>query len=188
MKKQKFEVATDEDLNVVKNIIYTIRGRQMMLEYKLLENDRRFDELYDELHKSKKEEFKQKIFFKGQIYDAYSLIIDIIQSAKDEIVVIDNFADNSLLKMLAKKNENVVATIVTANNSPIRKIDIRKFNLQYPKLTLKYAKQFHDRFIIIDNHELYHIGASLKDLGNKCFGITKIEEPNILGEVLKQVS
>ena len=181
MKKQKFEVATDEDLNTVKNVIYTIRGRQMMLEYKLLENDRRFDELFDELHKSKKEEFKQKIFFKGQIYDAYSLIIDIIQSAKDEIVIIDNYTDNSLLKMLAKKNNNVNVTLITGSKSPIRKIDIKKFNLQYPK-------QFHDRFIIIDNHELYHVGASLKDLGNKCFGITKIEEPNILGEVLKQVS
>ena len=126
--------------------------------------------------KKTEKEFKQKIFFEGQIYDSYSLIIDIIKQAKQKILIIDNYIDDSILKMLSKKNKDVEAVILTTPNSNIRKLDIQKFNKQYPILKLAYINKFHDRFIVIDNKELYHIGASLKDLGKKCFAISIIND------------
>ncbi len=86
------------------------------------------------------------------------------------------YIDDSILKMLSKKNKDVEVVILTSQNSNIRKLDIQKFNKQYPTLKLAYTNKFHDRFIVIDNKDLYHIGASLKDLGKKCFAISKIED------------
>ncbi len=143
---------------------------------KLLSHDEKFNLVFNELQKQNTEEFKQKIFFNGQIYDAYSLIIDIIRTAQSKILIIDNYIDDSILKMLSKKNKEVEVVILTSSNSNIKKIDIQKFNSQYPSLKLSYTNKFHDRFIVIDNKDLYHIGASLKDLGKKCFAISKIED------------
>ncbi len=126
------------------------------VEYKLLEHDRKIDIIFDELQKEKQEEFKQKIFFDGQIYDAYSLIIDIIKTAQNKILIIDNYIDDSILKMLSKKNIDVEVIILTSSKSNLRKIDIQKFNKQYPKLKISYTNKFHDRFIVIDNKDLYH--------------------------------
>ena len=153
------------------------------VEYKLLEQDKKFDIIFDELQKDKQEEFKQKIFFDGQIYDAYSLIVDIIKTAQNKILIIDNYIDDSILKMLSKKNKDVEVVILTSQNSNIRKIDIQKFNTQYPTLKLAYTNKFHDRFMIIDNKELYHIGASLKDLGKKCFAISKIQDEEYIEKI-----
>ena len=133
-------------------------------------------QVFDRLSKNEKEEFKQKIFFDGQIYDAYSLIIGIIKRAKNKILIIDNYIDDSILEMLQKKNKNVEVIILTIQNSKLTKLDIQKFNKQYPTLKIAYTNKFHDRFIVIDNKELYHCGASLKDLGKKCFAISKIED------------
>ncbi len=153
------------------------------VEYKLLEQDKKFDIIFDELQKDKQEEFKQKIFFDGQIYDAYSLIVDIIKTAQNKILIIDNYIDDSILKMLVKKNKDVEVVILTSQNSNIRKIDIQKFNTQYPTLKLAYTDKFHDRFMIIDNKELYHIGVSLKDLGKKCFAISKIQDEEYIEKI-----
>ena len=122
----------------------------------LTKHEKQFEKVFDELQKKTEKEFKQKIFFEGQIYDAYSLIIDIIRSAKMKILIIDNYIDDSVLKMLSKKNKNVEVVILTSPNSNIRKLDIQKFNKQYPILKLAYGNKFHDRFIVIDNKELYH--------------------------------
>ncbi len=153
------------------------------VEYKLLEQDRKlsnheknFETVFDELQKNKELGFKQKIFFNGQIYDAYSLVIDIIKTAKNKILIIDNYIDDSILKMLAKKNKDVEVVILTSQNSSLTKLDINKFNKQYPILKVSITNKFHDRFIVIDNKELYHCGASLKDLGKKCFAISKMED------------
>ena len=146
------------------------------VEYKLLEHDKKFDQVFNELQKDRETEFKQKIFFDGQIYDAYSLIIDIIKTAKNKILIIDNYIDNSILKMLQKKNKDVVVVILTSQNNDLTKLDIQKFNKQYPTLKIAKTNKFHDRFIVIDNKELYHVGASLKYLGKKCFAISKIED------------
>ena len=153
------------------------------VEYKLLEHDKKFDEIFDNL--LKKEGFKQKIFFGGQIYDAYSLVIDIIKRAKNKIIIIDNYIDDSILKILIKKNKNVEVVILTSKKSNISKLDIQQFNKEYPILKLAKTDKFHDRFIIIDNKELYHCGASIKDLGKKCFGINKIDDIEIINKFVK---
>ena len=164
--------------------------RLTSIEYRVLEqnkmlteHEKKFEKVFDELQKNEKIGFKQSIFFDGQIYDAYSLIIDIIKKAKQKILIIDNYIDDSMLKMLSKKNKDVEVVILTTQNSNIRKLDIQKFNKQYPVLKLAYTNKFHDRFIIIDNKELYHIGASLKDLGKKCFAISKIEDDEYIEKI-----
>ena len=185
----KNEIAVQVSINIMNAFVemrkFIINNGQVFQEIntiksKLLEYDKKFDEVFNALQKSEQEEFKQKIFFNGQIYDAYSLIVDIIKRAKSKIVMIDNYIDDSILKMLAKKNKNVEAVIVTSQNSNLSKLDISKFNKQYPILKIARTNQFHDRFIIIDNKELYHCGASLKDLGKKCFAINKMEDFNFI--------
>ena len=156
--------------------INTIKGKLLEQDARLLSHDEKFNLIFDALQKQNQEESKQKIFFNGQIYDSYSLIIDIIKTAQNKILIIDNYIDDSILKMLSKKNKDVEVVILTSSNSNIRKIDIQKFNKQYPSLKLSYTNKFHDRFIVIDSKDLYHIGASLKDLGKKCFAISKMED------------
>ncbi len=148
------------------------------VEYKLLEHDKKFDQVFDQLQHE--ENIKQKIFFEGQIYDAYSLIIDIIKKANKKILIIDNYIDDSILKMLTKKKNNVEVVILTYDKSNIQQIDIQKFNKEYPILKVAKTNKFHDRFIVIDKKEMYHLGASIKDLGKKCFGINKIEGLDII--------
>lgn len=152
------------------------------VEYKLLEHDKKFDKVFDQLQNE--ENIKQKIFFEGQIYDAYSLIIDIIKKANKKILIIDNYIDDSVLKMLTKKNKNVEVVILTSEKSNIQKIDIQKFNKEYPIIKVARTNKFHDRFIVIDNKEMYHLGASIKDLGKKCFGINKIEDIEIIDKII----
>lgn len=179
----KNEIAVKVSINIMNAFVemrrFIVNNGQVFQEInnikvKLLEHDKKFDEVFNELQKDKEVEFKQKIFFEGQIYDAYSLIIDIIKTAKNKILIIDNYIDESILKMLSKKNKNVKVVILTSQNNNLTKLDINKFNKQYPTLKVAKNNKFHDRFIIIDNKELYHCGASLKDLGKKCFAISKI--------------
>jgi len=115
------------------------------------------------------------IFFDGQIFDAYLFVSDIIKSASKSIILIDNYVDESVLLLMSKRNSNVEATIYTANVSAQFKLDLKKFNAQYPIIEVKTFTKSHDRFLIIDNTILYHIGASLKDLGKKWFAFSKIE-------------
>lgn len=155
-------------------------------EYKLLEHDKKFDKVFNELQKDKNLEFKQKVFFNGQIYDAYSLIINIIKNAEKKILIIDNYIDDSILEMLSKKNKNVEVVILTSNRSNILRLDIQKFNSEYPTLKVVKTTKFHDRFILIDNKNLYHVGASLKDLGKRCFAISKIEDVGYISNILSE--
>jgi len=147
-----------------------------MIEYK-----DKIDELFDKLEPKKLE--SQKIFFDGEIYDAYSLIIDLIKEAKERIIIIDNYIDKSVLDMLVYKKESVNVELITSSHY-LTKLDINKFNSQYPNLKIRYTNIFHDRFIIIDN-TLYHVGSSLKDLGKKCFGINKIEDKEYLDKMIE---
>jgi len=118
-------------------------------------------------------EFKQGIFFNGQIFNAYAFASDLIKSAKKSIVLIDNFIDETVLTLFSK-NQNIKISIYTQNIPKQLQLDIQKYNKQYNNLEVKITKNFHDRFMIIDN-EVYHIGASLKDLGSKVFAFSKIE-------------
>ena len=115
------------------------------------------------------------VFFQGQIFDAYAKFESFIQSAEKEIVLIDNYVDLSVLERLSKKQKDVKVTIYTDPKTKLSEQDIRKFNKQYPQLTLKHSTKAHDRFLIIDNSTLYHIGASLKDLGKKCFAFEVLD-------------
>jgi hypothetical protein len=113
------------------------------------------------------------VFFDGQIFDAYVFVSDLIRSAKESIVLIDNYIDESVLVMLAKRNKNVSATIYTQKISAQMKLDLEKYNAQYPAITLKVLQGAHDRFLVIDN-TVFHIGASIKDLGKKLFAFSKL--------------
>ena len=157
--------------------------RLTTLEYKQIENEKNFDLVFNQLQISEVE--KQKIFYKGQIYDAYSLIMQIIKKANKKILIIDNYIDDSILEMLTKKKENVEAVIITSNKCNISNLDIKKFNKEYPTLKIARTESFHDRFILIDNKELYHCGASIKDLGKKCFAINKVENKEFLEVIIK---
>ena len=188
----KNEIAIQVSISIIRAFIemrrFILLNGQVFQEIddikgQLLEHDKKFDEVFDELQRKQDSEFKQSIFFDGQIFDAYSLIIDVIKKAEQKILIIDNYIDDSILKMLSKKNKDVEVVILTTQNSNIRKLDIQKFNKQYPVLKLAYTNKFHDRFIIIDNKELYHIGASLKDLGKKCFAISKIDDQEYIDRI-----
>ena len=126
--------------------------------------------------------FSNEIFFEGQIYDAYSLLLDIFNSSNKSIVIIDNYISKSLLDVLSKTNKKI--TIYTKN---IDNNLINKYNSQYHNVTIKINNSFHDRFIIIDNKILYHCGASFKDLGKKCFAINKINNINILNDLINSL-
>ncbi|MDD2791230.1 MAG: RhuM family protein [Sulfurimonas sp.] len=118
-------------------------------------------------------ELTQGIFYNGQIYDAYAFINDLLKLAKKEIILIDNYIDHTLFT-LCSKYPNIHFTIYTQEISKQLKLDFQKYEKQYKNIELKTAKEFHDRFLIIDNSEIYHIGASLKDLGNKVFAFSKL--------------
>ena len=185
----KNEVAVQVSINIMNAFVEMrkfianngqIFSRLTNVEYRLLEHDKKFDEVFNELQKNEENKFQQQIFYNGQIYDAYSLIVDIIKSAKNKIVIIDNYIDDTILKMLSKKENNVEVVILTSSNTTISKLDVMKFNKQYPTLKVATTNNFHDRFILIDGTELYHCGASLKDLGKKCFAINKIEDSKFI--------
>jgi len=117
----------------------------------------------------------QGIFYDGQIFDAWQFVSNLISKATKSIILIDNYIDDSVLTLLLKRQSKVEATIYTANISKQLKFDLERFNAQYQKIKLVQFNKSHDRFLIIDNHTVYHIGASLKDLGKKWFAFSKIQ-------------
>lgn len=132
------------------------------------ENDKKIQELFSLMDKYNIKE-TQGIFFQGQIFDAYAKFESFLATAKKEIILIDNYVDLSILERLSKKKKGVNVTIYTTPNTKLTTQDVQTFNTQYPTLTLKHTTKVHDRFLIIDKTTIYHIGASLKDLGKKCF-------------------
>lgn len=150
---------------------------QKYINNMVLEHDERIKLLEDTF--SKFDTFSNEIFFEGQIYDAYSLLIDIFNTSKESIIIIDNYISKELLDILSKTEGKVtIYTKVIDNNL------INKYNSQYHNVKVLINNSFHDRFIIIDNKVLYHCGASFKDLGKKCFAITKIDDKEILCNIL----
>ncbi|MCB6181467.1 ORF6N domain-containing protein [Dialister invisus] len=155
------------------------------IEIKQLETDRKFEEVFN--YMAANTEIKQIIFYDGQIYDAFSFIVGLIEKAKKTIILIDNYVDVNTLNILCKKSQGVDIVIVTAGKGNLSAKDITKFNAQYPKLSVKTTKDFHDRFLILDKTEVYHIGASIKDAGKKSFGITKIEDKDLINGIVNKV-
>ena len=155
------------------------------IEIKQLETDRKFEEVFNYI--AANTEVKQNIFFNGQIYDAFSFIVGLIRKAKKKIILIDNYVDVYTLNILCKKNQGVEVVIATAGKGSLSAKDIIKFNAQYSKLSVKTTTDFHDRFLVIDKTEVYHIGASIKDAGKKSFGITKIEDKDLVMSLTNKV-
>ena len=127
----------------------------------------------------------QGVFFDGQIFDAYELMSRIIRSATKEIILIDNYIDESVLAHMSKRADNVQAVIYTKTISRVLQLDLERHNSQYPPIQLRELRESHDRFLIIDRKELYHIGASLKDLGKKWFAFSKLD--GLLTDVMKKI-
>ena len=159
------------------------------IELKQLEYQKSTDEKFDKVFQYIEDhaESEQKIFFDGQIYDAFSLITSIIQKAKKEIILIDGYVDVDTLNILAKKNTGVDVKIYTYASAQLTNRDAANFNAQYPRLTVKKTQVFHDRFIILDGNTAYHIGASIKDAGKKCFGISLIADPGVVTDLLNRL-
>jgi hypothetical protein len=144
------------------------------VEVKLLENDQKFEKVFDALE-SKDRIPDQGIFFEGQVFDAYNFVSDLFRRAEKSIVIVDNYVDDTVLLHLTKIKKGVQVKIVTKSVSDQFRLDIKKFEEQYFHVEVKASKSIHDRFIIIDGEVLYHLGASLKDLGRKLFGFTKMD-------------
>ena len=159
------------------------------IELKQLEYQKSTDERFDKVFQyiENHAESEQKIFFDGQIYDAFSLITSIIQKAQNEIILIDGYVDVDTLNILAKKNVGVDVKIYTYASAQLTNKDADNFNAQYPTLAVKRTQVFHDRFIILDGKTAYHIGASIKDAGKKCFGISILEDSGMVTDLLNRL-
>ena len=151
-----------------------IDQRLKKLERKQIDSEIKFEEIFKALE-NKDLKPDKGIFFDGEIFDAYTFISDIIRKAEKSIIIIDNYIDDSVLTLFSKKRQNVKITIYTKDISKELQLDIAKFNAQYPTVEAIILKDSHDRFLIIDETELYHLGASLKDLGKKWFAFSKMD-------------
>ena len=176
----------NENKDIFKRVI-EIENDTSYIKNALIDHEDKINKIFNKF--DRKEDLKNKLFFDGEIYDVYSLLVDIISKANKEITIIDNYVDKVTLDILSKKKVNVMVLLITDENKcKLNKTDINKFNSEYPTLKIKYTNIFHDRFIIIDDKELYYLGASLKDLGKKVFGVSKIEDKEYLENLKERIS
>ena len=164
-------------INYNKNVL---PHKFMLLEDKVNDNTKRINELFDKFNP--KDIAKNSIFFENTFYDSYSLLMSILEKAKEEIIIIDNYASKELLDILKQVNTNI--TVVSKNIDNILK---KKYIKQYSNITFINNDLFHDRFIIIDRKILYNSGASFKDIGKKCFCINEIKEKDIIEEIIEKI-
>lgn len=143
------------------------------IEYHQIETDKRIDEVFKRLDANVQPQ--QGIFYEGQVFDAYQFVSDLVRKAKNSIVLIDNYVDDTVLTLLDKRADNVTATIYTQHISQQFQLDINRHNTQYPAINVEHFNRAHDRFLLIDD-EVYHIGASIKDLGKKWFAFTLMQD------------
>lgn len=144
------------------------------LELKQLKTDKKIDKVLNALE-SKEIQPKQGIFFEGQVFDAYQFVSDLIRTAGKSIILIDNYIDDTVLTLFSKRKKGVSLTVLTRTVSKQMELDVKKYNEQFPKTEVKEFANSHDRFLIIDESTVYHLGASLKDLGKKWFAFSKME-------------
>jgi len=145
------------------------------IELKQIQHDAKFEEVFNAIQ-SQDIVPKKGIFFDGQIFEAYKFASDLVRIAKQSIVLIDNYIDDSVLTLLSKRNKKVNVIIFTKEITKSLLLDLEKYNLQYPKIEVKEFALAHDRFLIIDDKDVYHFGASLKDLGKKWFAFSKFDK------------
>lgn len=145
------------------------------IEQKQIGYDKKFEQIFEAIE-SKDIKPEKGIFFDGQIFDSYKFVSDIIRRANNSIILIDNYIDDSVLTLFSKRNKDISVIIFTKEISKQILLDLAKYNSQYPHIEIREFKQSHDRFLIIDNREVYHFGASLKDLGKKWFAFSKFDK------------
>lgn len=148
----------------------SVEKRQLVFESKTAEN---FEKVFQALEAA--EPPRQGIFYDGQVHDAHAFASDLIRQAKKSLILIDNYVDDTVLTLLTKRKKSVTATLFTKTISKQLALDLEKHNAQYPPIAIKTFKDAHDRFLILDERDIYHIGASLKDLGKKWFAFSKFE-------------
>lgn len=173
-------VAMRKTLGKLHGVIQRLEG----VELKQLQTDSKVEQLLKAWEKD--QPAKQGIFFEGQLFDAHVFASDLIKKANKSLVVIDNYVDETTLMLLSKRKNQISCTVHTRINPALKK-DLEKHNQQYPEITLVENRSSHDRFIILDNIQLYHIGASLKDLGSKCFAFSRMDDvlPELITKLLK---
>ena len=193
------EVAVQMSISIMRTFVELRRfyannaalfDRISSVELRQLEYQRQTNEKFDQVfaYIGEHTESSEKLFFDGQIYDAHSFLISLIQKASTNIILIDGYVTTETLDMLSKKNAGVTVTIITYPGAQLSKNDIQLFNAQYPTLTVKRDASFHDRFLILDSKSVYHIGASLKDAGKKCFGLSLIDDWQIVSQLLSRIN
>lgn len=170
----------NEVLNVIVNIGF-FRCRRLTCRC-----DERFERVFDCM--GAHEEPRQMVFFEGQVYDAFELLVSLVQRAKESVVLVDGYVDAGTLNILAKKAEGVASTIWTRPKTKLTERDVETFNAQHPELTVRHTSSFHDRFLILDGTEGYLVGASLKDAGKRSFAITRIEDRSIIEAILSKLA
>jgi predicted XRE-type DNA-binding protein len=165
---------------------YSVNQRFMQIDDKLFQHEQKLLEHQKQIDFIVRTEIppKEGVFYDGQIFDAFVFVADLIRSAKKRIVLIDNYLDESLLMMLAKRGAKVKATVYTKTITPSIQADLTKHNAQYPAISIEAKPLIHDRFLLIDN-AVYHIGASFKDLGKRLFAFSRMEMT--AGELLKNI-
>lgn len=149
--------------------------RLEVVEKKQIDHDKMFERVFDAIQ-SRDLKPEKGIFFEGQIFDAHKFVSDLIREARYSIILIDNYVDDSVLNLFGKRKSEVKVLIFTKEINPQLRLDLQKYNSQYPIIEIKEFKQSHDRFMILDNHKVYHFGASLKDLGKKWFAFSCFEK------------
>lgn len=167
----------------------TTTERIRALELRQLEHQRMADERFDRIfdYMEAHETPRQKMFFEGQVYDAFELLTSLVRRARSEIILVDGYVDDRTLNVLAKREEGVDITIWTRPDTRLTMRDVEAFNAQYPSLRVEHTTAFHDRFLIVDRHEGYLVGASLKDAGKKSFAIARIEDDALIRAVLARL-
>lgn len=160
---------------IMKKYISKTLLEQTYINNLVLKDSKRIDLLEETLSKFK--EKSNHLFFEGQIYDAYSKINEIFRDAKKDLIIIDAYADITILDIIKKLSVNVI--VITKQNGLLTNMDIKKYNNQYHNLTIKYSDSFHDRYFIIDNNEVYHCGASINHAGTRTFSINILEEKEV---------
>ena len=190
----KSDIAVDVSIKIMDTFVrmrnFFVSNKDMFarldrVELKQIETDKKLEEVFNYI--ASNTEVKQKIFFDGQIYDAFSFIADLIGKAQSKLILIDNYVNVNTLNILCKKRSGVDVLIATAGKGSLTTKDINKFNAQYPSLSVKTTTDFHDRFLIIDDMEGYFIGSSIKDAGKKSFAITKMEDGKMVQELINKV-
>ena len=162
----------------MRHYINNNENRLSNVEMKVIEHDKNIRLLQESFDKLSEKRKKSEIYFKGQIYDAYSKIIDIFNETKQELIIIDTYADKKLLDIIKELNFNVI--IITKKNNLLSKESIEKYNEQYNNLKVIYDNTFHDRYFIIDNQKVYHCGTSINRIGHKTFSINSIEDKEVI--------